>query len=320
MKDLTDLNITPEDVLAQKAQETVVPKRINTFDLKNYLQARLGENETSKTITIRLLPFAPNEGIKTPFFKVHMHQIKVDKEVSASGWKTFPCPTKNSLGTACPICELAKNAREHMNSTNDDVEKKMYSEIEKMNRAKDMWIVRCIERGHEEDGVKFWLFNSSKSGNGVYNKIMNIWNQRYDKAAMQGKVNNIFDLNNGKDLLITLSRREDGKTAIDVTDDDEKTPLSEDYDKAYAWVNDPKKWNEVYTVKPYDYMNIIAKNGVPMFDKNKNKYVDKKEYAAELEAEITANLTVAQKDLSLGEAKTVFSATTSDNGEEELPF
>ena len=51
---------------------------------------------------------------------------------------------------------------------------KRYGDIEFLNKVKEMWIVRCIERDHEEDGVKFWLFNSSKKKDGVYDKIMNL--------------------------------------------------------------------------------------------------------------------------------------------------
>lgn len=295
--DLNNVNITPEVVLAQKAQETVQPKKVvNKFDIKNYLQARLSDEETTKTITIRLLPFSPEGG--SPFFKVHMHQVRVNKEVSPSGWKTFPCPIKNDLGTSCPYCETSAEAKKLKGTSVLEQEKKKYSDIEFANRAREMWIVRCIERGHEEDGVKFWLFSNSKKGDGVYDKIYNIFQQRYNKAAEQGKYNNIFDLNEGKDLLITLTRDTNGKTVINVTDDDEKTPLSSDYDKAASWVNDTKKWNEVYTIKPYDYMSIVMCGGVPVFDKEKGCYVDRDERNNQIEAEIEKNLSTPAQDLS----------------------
>lgn len=38
----------------------------------------------------------------------------------------------------------------------------MYSDLEFQTRKSESWIVRCIERGKEDEGVKFWKFNVSK--------------------------------------------------------------------------------------------------------------------------------------------------------------
>ena len=140
-------NISAEDVERQYAEEHTQqekPKKTQ-FDTKNYLQARLGEKETSKTLTIRLLPITPDS--TTAFQKVHMHTVRVNKEVSASGWKTFVCPTKNKkdgkiMGEKCPFCELSARARELKGQALDEPTKKKYGDIEFLNRAKDMWIVR----------------------------------------------------------------------------------------------------------------------------------------------------------------------------------
>ena len=315
-----NVNISIEDVLNQKEQETVKFKPKTVFNEKNYLQARLANGEKNKEMTIRLLPFSQEETI--PFHKVHMHTVRVNKEVSPSGWKTFPCPVKNHLGDKCPFCETAKQAKELKASASNEQEKKKYNEIEFMYQAKDMWIVRCIERGHEEDGVKFWLFPHSKKQQGVYDKINNIAVTRYKKALAQGKVNNIFDLNEGKDLVLTLSKDSMDKTQINIADDDEKSPLTNDYEQGVAWINDEKKWDEVYTIKSYDYMSIIAQGGVPVFSKEKNTYVDKEEVNAEADAEIEANLSRATVDLSQ-EPVQVFGNQTTQNSsfdDDDLPF
>lgn len=47
-----NVNINVEDVLSQRERETT-KKAQNTFSIKNYLQARLADNEDSKEITIR---------------------------------------------------------------------------------------------------------------------------------------------------------------------------------------------------------------------------------------------------------------------------
>lgn len=282
-------------------EHKVVPQKKRTeFDPKNYLQARLGQGETSKTLTIRLLPFSPDGG--SPFKKVHIHTVKVNKELSPGGWRTFVCPVHNKMGDKCPFCEVSTGARKLRLEAPTEVEKKKYGDVEFMNRAKAAWIVRCIERGHEEDGPKFWLFNDSAKKDGVYDKIMNIYFERKKAAERKGKDSNIFDVNDGKDLIITLTRDQNGKTVTKVVDDEDKSPLTESYEQGMAWINDEKKWTEVYTIKPYEYMEIVVKGGVPVFDKEKNKYVDSVEKAENdkkaAEEELKENLTEHTRDFS----------------------
>ena len=291
-----NVNIDAASVLLQNETENYEPKKKMAFSLKNYLQAKLNSNETSKKITIRLLPFDSEGG--SPFKKVHMHTVKVNKEVSPnSGWRTFVCPLNNDFEpkTPCPFCETYDQARKLRFESKNEAEKKKYGEIEFANRAKECWIVRCIERGHEEDGVKFWLFTHSKKKDGVYDKIMNLFKTRYEEAKEEGYEENIFDLNNGKDLVITLTKDSNNKTTIQISDKSKSTPLSDDYELAESWVNDEKKWTDVFTVKPYDYMSVIVEGGIPVFDKKRNKYVDKakleEEEKEEREKEIKENLT-----------------------------
>lgn len=276
------VNIDAEEVKNQYEEEQKVFNTVKKtqFNEKNYLQARLGDKETTKTLTIRLLPFSPDGG--SPFKKVFMHTVKVNKDVSPNGWKTFVCPTHNKkddevMGEKCPFCELNAKAKELKSNATDEATRKKYGDIEFINKVKEMWIVRCIERDHEEDGVKFWLFNSSKKKDGVYDKIMNLANRRSESAAKKGNVYSIFDLNNGLDLDITLSKTSDGKTTIQVLDAGSPSPLTEDFELGMKWIQDDKKWYDVYTVKTYDYMRIVAMNGVPVFNKELGKYVDKEE-------------------------------------------
>jgi hypothetical protein len=325
------VNIDDDAVKNQYEQEQKQPVKKTQFDTKNYLQARLGSNEDTKTLTIRLLPFSPEGG--SPFKKVFMHTVKVNKEVSPSGWKTFVCPTHNKkdgsvMGDKCPFCETSAKARELKSKSLDEPTKKKYGDVEFLNRVKEMWIVRCIERDHEEDGVKFWLFNSSKKKDGVYDKIMNLAKIRSEAAAKKGNTYSIFDLNNGLDLVVTLSRTSDNKTAVQIIDAGVPSPLSEDFDLGEKWIHDSKKWDEVYTVKPYEYMAIIAMGGVPVFSKEENKYVDKEELdKLKEEAEkqrIDEALTEPTKDFSdIAESSGVNiidGNDVKDDDDEDLPF
>ena len=325
------VNIDDDAVRNQYEQEQKQPVKKTQFDTKNYLQARLSSNEDSKTLTIRLLPFSPEGG--SPFKKVFMHTVKVNKEVSPSGWKTFVCPTHNKkdgtvMGDKCPFCETSAKARELKSKSLDEPTKKKYGDVEFLNRVKEMWIVRCIERDHEEDGVKFWLFNSSKKKDGVYDKIMNLAKIRSEAAAKKGNAYSIFDLNNGLDLIVTLSRTSDNKTAVQIIDAGLPSPLSEDFELGEKWIHDNKKWDEVYTVKPYEYMAIIAMGGVPVFNKDENRYVDKEELdKVKEEAEkqrIDETLTEPTKDFSdIAESSGVNIINgndVKDDDEDDLPF
>ena len=289
-----------EEQYKNETTATTTTKKKTEFNEKNYLQARLKPGETKKSLTIRLLPFSPEGG--SPFKKVFIHTVKVSKELSPGGWRTFVCPTHNKMGDKCPFCEVSAKAKEFRFNTDIEVEKKKYGDIEFMNRAKPAWIVRCIARGHEEDGVKFWLFNDAKSKKGVYNEIMTIYDERKKAAEKKGKTSNIFDLNDGKDLIVTLTKDDNGKTVTKVVDDDEKTPLTEDFEQGMAWINDTKKWDEVYTVKSYEYMSIVVNGGIPVYDKNQNKYVDlnekKEEDKKAAEEELKENLTEHTRDFS----------------------
>ena len=326
------VNIDDDAVKNQYEQEQKQPVKKTQFDTKNYLQARLGANEDSKTLTIRLLPFSPEGG--SPFKKVFMHTVKVNKEVSPSGWKTFVCPTHNKkdgavMGEKCPFCETSAKARELKSKSLDEPTKKKYGDVEFLNRVKEMWIVRCIERDHEEDGVKFWLFNSSKKKDGVYDKIMNLATRRAEAAAKKGNKYSIFDLNNGLDLDVTLTRTSDNKTTVQIIDAGIPSPLSEDFELGEKWIHDSKQWDEVYTVKPYNYMEIIAMGGVPMFSKEENKYIDKEELLKlKEEAEkqrIEEAITEPTKDFSdIAESSGVNIIDGNDvkdeDDEEDLPF
>jgi len=316
-----NVNIDVDAVISQNEQETLAPKKRTEFNPKNYLQARLGPDETTKKITIRLLPFFPEGG--SPFYKIHTHTVKVNKELTNSGWRTFICPEKNDIENKhqCPFCETSEQARKLRNEASSESEKKKYGDIEFANRAKESWIVRCIERGHEEDGVKFWVFSHSKKKDGVYDKIMNLFKTRYDEGKEDGHEENIFDLNEGKDLVITLSKDSNNKTTVQVTDKGRNTPLSDDYEQALSWVNDEKKWTDVFTVKPYEYMAIIVEGGIPVFDKTSGKYVDRDSFnkieAERKEREIQDNLTQSTTDYT----KWVEQINSDEeNNEEELPF
>ena len=170
--------------------------------------------------------------------------------------------------------------------------------------------------------MKFWLFSHSKKGDGVYDKIMNIVQTRYLASKAVGREDNILDINNGKDLVITLSKDSQGKTVINVIDDSISSPLSTNPEQASAWINDEKTWEEVYTVKPYEYMAIVVQGGIPQWSKEQNCYIDKaladEENKVKKEAELQANLTQVTKDLSVAKAPANSGIFLDDD--DDIPF
>ena len=269
------VNVDVNSIVEQNASEEVQEFKKVSFDPANYLQTKLG-NESEKTLKIRLLPFS-SQGGGSPFFKIHQHSVK-DKE---GHYHNYICPVKNNMGEKCPFCETAAEARRKMNETDDPMLKKQLNEIAFRNQPREGWVVRCIERGHEAEGVKFWKFNSSKKRTGNYDTMYNLFKQRMDGSPQKNY--NIFDLNNGRDLIITIKKTTDGKTATQIVDDGFNTPLSNDAAQGLKWVHDEKTWTDVYSVKSYDFLSIALTGGIPIYDKAQQKFVDKYDAQAEQE-------------------------------------
>jgi hypothetical protein len=133
-------------------------------------------------------------------------------------------------------------------------------------------------------------------------KLEELVKAAWNAGLAKGRENNIFDINDGKDLILTVSKDSNNKTVIQVTDDDERSPLSENYEQACAWISDPKEWNTVYVAKPYDYTSIIVCGGIPVWDNEKHGWVDKTQRNAEKETaeqkDISENYTEQTKDYS----------------------
>jgi len=295
-------NISLDSVVNEN--ETPRPKK-DGFDVKNYLNVRLAEGEEEKTLTIRLLPMDLNTG--NPFAKIHVHNVKVPQEMVKPGekpYKTYIC-LKNSdgvdherFGTKCPFCEMNYAAYLESTKETDPVKKKALQDASLAFKSQEAVIVRCIERGKENEGVKFWKFNIRvKDKLDPYNQILKLAKMREESAKKKGEVNNILDIYNGRDLNVTITSSE--KSAPTIVDDSDRSPLSKDEEQMKKWIFDQKKWQEVFTCKPYEYLNLVAQMRVPWFDKTKGIWVDKEEY----EKEHGANTTEINKEIKDAEAK-----------------
>ena len=275
-------NITPESIVIENKTSNRNSSKANAFNEKNYLNVRLDEGETEKTLTIRLLPMDLETG--NPFVKVHMHNVRVPKEVSKSGYKSYICLAKNqdidheTYGNKCPFCELNRNAYQESLKESDPIKKKNFQDISIANLTREAVIVRCIERGKEDEGVKFWKFNLRNDKTDPYNQILKLYQLRKEAAEKKGKTENILDIYNGRDLNITITA--EGTSAPQIVDDSDRSPLSESEEQMKEWIYDPKKWQDVFSTKPYEYLSLVSQMKIPWFDREKGIWVDKDEYNA----------------------------------------
>jgi hypothetical protein len=326
------VNVSTESVMAQKVEkdeaskkEKVVKPKIGNFvfDEKHYLNTRLNDGETEKEIVVRLLPFSQTE--LSPFKKIRVHSVKMLMENGSRQWKKFMCPVGMKKSDKCPFCETAYQASKLRAGATDLALCEKYKTIESMNYARDYWLVRCIDRAHEDHGVKFWRFPDARNGEGIWDKIYSLFETKKRRGV------EIFDLYNGKDLVITVKKQVDAsgnEKMVYLIQDDEKTrPLAETNEQMEAWVNDPMTWEDVYTIKDYDYLDLVVKGEYPVWSKSLGKWIAKSDADKIKEEskrqEVVDNLKPKSKDFSeftvdSGYTKTEMEIQKDD--EIDLPF
>ena len=146
-------------------------------------------------------------------------------------------------------------------------------------------------------------------------------NGKYQMPA-DGEWEDIFDYENGRDINIVLSQSLNkatgapDKTGIKLVVDPKRTPLSQDKEQAEAWINDEKDWMDMYRVKSYDYLQIIADDKTPVYSKAVGGFVPFADYS-EAEADDMSELKYEASE----PANAADVASEDDNNEEEeLPF
>ena len=324
-------------------------KRTSTFDEKNYLNVKLKKGENTKELRIRLLPI--DKDSSSPFKTIWMHTVQVDKEISPnSSWKSYICLNKTDdinherFGKKCPFCELNHDAyvkRGEAHKIGNTVDEKRWQDISLANKPSEVCVMRCIERGAEADGPKFWKVNVRTDEKDPMSLITKLVKDRYKESIEVAKEDNggelpedfvpenILDIYEGKDLKLTITRNftKDGqptdKTTISVVDYGKNKPLSESEEQIDEWINDTKVWSDVFVAKPYDYLSIILEGGVPFYDKENNRWIPKiKKNNSEKESEKSEAIKAAERTIKEAEKKALESTVDEeeDNEPEELPF
>ena len=261
----------------------------STYDSKNYLNVKLENGEDEKKIFIRVITI--DKDSDSPFQHVHMHTVGVPKEISESGYKSYVCLNRThgkyteKLGTSCPFCEERKNAYEKFVEYKEKGETKLSNEWKTRSLSmipNEVSIIRCIERGKESEGVKFWKFNLRSDEMDPEHQIKKLFNDKKEECEMEGKpILNILDIDEGYDLKVTIKRRYDkegkptNKTITTVSLFGSPKPLTEDQELRDKWINDAKIWSDVFVAKPYDYLKVILDGDTPWFDRENNRWVKK---------------------------------------------
>ena len=285
-------NNSLDAVLAQyeksQSSSNTTSKMSSEDRMKKYFAALLKDNEKQGQRKIRILPTTDGS---SPFKEVWFHEVQVDGK-----WQKFYDPAKND-NERSPLNEVY----EELMSTGKESDKQLATQY----RSRKFYIVKVIDRDNEQDGVKFWRFKHNYKQEGILDKIIPIWKAKGD----------ITDPDNGRDLILELTKAKTPKgatyTVIQTVMYDDPSPISTDADQMAEWVGDEMTWEDVYSKKPVEYLEAIARGETPRWDSEKGGYV----YSNDESSEVSMGGTPSKSTNT-----TVVDPQSNDEVDEDLPF
>ena len=258
--------------------------------MKKYFAAILKDNEKQGQTRLRILPTTDGS---SPFKEVWFHEILVDGK-----WQKFYDPGKND-NERSPLNEVY----EELMSTGKETDKQLATQY----RSRKFYIVKVIDRDNEQDGVKFWRFKHNYKQEGILDKIIPIWKAKGD----------VTDPDKGRDLILELTKAKTPKgatyTVIQTVMYDDPSPISNDETQMSEWVADELTWEDVYSKKPVEYLEAIARGETPRWDSEKGGFV----YSNTETEEFSMGGTPKVEIKSINE---VADPQANDEVDEELPF
>lgn len=300
-------NSALDAILSQYEKNTEKSSKVkisNEDRLKKYFTEKLQKGDKSATRTFRILP---GKDGNSPFDEAYFHE----KQVNGKYEKIY-CPKLND-GEHCPLCE----AREALLMEGSKKAKQMASEYS----ARKYYVVKGIDRDNEDHGVKFWRYKHKYTGDGVQDKLMPLFKLKGD----------ITDPREGRDIIITTNRNDKGWSVVSSIMSDDISILTDDKTKATDWYGNEETFKDVYSKKPAEYLEIVAKNMSPIWDSELGKYVAEEEKeeneTASLEEEI--NFLREESNDSLDttsevtfdtEDDTVETTSLDNDDSDDLPF
>jgi hypothetical protein len=217
--------------------------------MKKYFTTVLPKGSKGEDRRIRILPTPDGS---SPFKEVYFHEVQVD-----GNWVKLYDPKQE--GKRSPLNEV----HEGLMMTGVESDK----ELARQYRSRKFYIVKVIDRDHEQDGPKFWRFKHNAKGDGVLDKIFPIFKNKGD----------ITDPQKGRDLIISLTLTKSGTgkeyTSINSVIPEDIGFLHEDQNVIKTWLEDELTWSDVYSKKGEDYLEMVAKGEVPRWDNDSKKWV-----------------------------------------------
>ena len=217
--------------------------------MKKYFTTVLPKGSKGEERRIRILPTPDGS---SPFKEVYFHEVQVDGK-----WVKLYDPKQE--GKRSPLNEVHEGLM--MTGVESD------RELARQYRSRKFYIVKVIDRDHEQDGPKFWRFKHNAKGDGVLDKIFPIFKNKGDVTEPQ----------KGRDLIISLTLTKSGTgkeyTSINSVIPEDAGPLHEDENVAKTWLEDELTWSDVYSKKGEDYLEMVAKGEVPRWDNDSKKWV-----------------------------------------------
>lgn len=255
--------------------------------MKKYFAAILKDNEKQGQRTIRILPTTDGS---SPFKEVWFHEVQVDGK-----WQKFYDPAKND-NERSPLNEVY----EELMSTGKESDKQLATQY----RSRKFYIVKVVDRDNEQDGVKFWRFKHNYKQEGILDKIIPIWKAKGD----------ITDPDNGRDLILELTKAKTPKgatyTVIQTVMYDDPAPISKDTDQMADWVGNEMTWEDVYSKKPVEYLEALARGETPRWDSEKGGYAYSNNETSEVSIGGTKSVSITD----------VADPQKNDEVDEDLPF
>lgn len=294
------------DALKSNTNSSSKPKMTEEERMKKYFTTHIPDGVQSAQKIIRLLPAVEGGSI---FTQIQGHSIQVDGK-----WQKFICP-EFANNEPCPFCE----ARKILFEKGDENSIK----IAKQYKQKDMFVVKLIERGKENDGPKFWRFNRDFTNQGVMDKIVDI-------LKILGPDEDIADVSNGIDLIVNITRDQNGRPVVgSIMAARNNSPLTNDASLTESILANQETWRDVYKVKPYDYLELIVKGETPVYDKETKGFISKNALEAREAGKVSIG-DAAINDIITNTKPSDFSTTVVLDGssfddaigsdEEDLPF
>jgi hypothetical protein len=211
----------------------------------------------------RLVPFADNEVFK----EVYYHFIMVNGK-----WEQIYCEKHND-NHHCPLCEASSASYNYAKTVTDPKEQEKHKLNGYKFKVSKFYLVQGVDMNKMNDGKKLWLFREDKKNKGVYDLIMELFNEYGD----------ISDYKSGYDLTIKCGKNEKGKMSLTSVMCVKQTNLEERLSmndiKIEDIINEKVDWQIVYGKKNIarltheEFLTKIVEGNAPYWSKNDKKWI-----------------------------------------------